>query len=73
MGPGFADELSAANLTALRCPASCAACPGWAGDGRTLWLIVLLTSLTSPVMVALSLKFLRGQEQDHAGAVSFKL
>ena len=63
VGTGFAEELAAANLTGLQsCPESCAACPGWAGDGRTLWLVVLLTSLSSPVMVALTLKFLRGQD-----------
>ena len=61
--PGFATELAAANLTGLQsCPESCAACPGWTGDGKTLWLIVLLTSLSSPIMVALTLKFLRGDD-----------
>ena len=71
VGTGFAEGLSAANLTGLQnCPESCAACPGWTGDGRTLWLIVLLTSLSSPVMVALTLNFLRGREATTAPAAA---
>ena len=33
-----------------------------AQDGATLWLIVLITSLSSPLMVVLTLRFLRGPE-----------
>ena len=77
VGTGFAEQLSAANLTDLTglrsCPQSCAACPGWAGDGRTLWLIVLLTSLSSPVMVTLTLNFLRGREATAAPAAAAAL
>jgi len=77
VGTGFAEELSAANLTDLTglrsCPESCAACPGWTGDGRTLWLVVLLTSLSSPVMVALTLNFLRGREATAAPAAAAAL
>ena len=32
-----------------------------AGDARSAWLIVLLTSLVSPILVVLTLPFLRGR------------
>ncbi len=62
VGKDFAPELSGANASSLACPDSCEACPGWTGDGATLWLIVLITSLSSPLMIALTLRFLRGPE-----------
>jgi len=64
VGHGFAPELSGADLASLVCPDSCQACPGWTGDGQTLWFIVLVTSLTSPLMVVLTLRFLRGPDED---------
>lgn len=45
---------------ALHCPHTCVECPGWSSDAAEMWLIVLLLSLTTPVLVTLSLRFLRG-------------
>ena len=39
-------------------------CPGWEGNPTIMWLIVLATSLSSPLMVALTLRFLRGTVDD---------
>eukprot|EP00965_Chrysotila_dentata_P045722 1518592-Pleurochrysis_carterae.AAC.3 len=41
------------------CPSTCQECPGWEGGATTMWLIVLLTSVSSPLLVALTLRFLR--------------
>ncbi len=44
------------------CPAACPACPGFrdtAPDPRTVWLVVLALSLTSPVLIVAGLPFLR--------------
>ena len=44
------------------CPAVCPACPGFsesAPDPRTVWLVVLALSLTSPLLVVAGLPFLR--------------
>ena len=44
------------------CPAACPACPGFlasAPDPRTVWLVVLALSLTSPLLVVAGLPFLR--------------
>ena len=43
----------------LECPSTCQLCPGWEGDAKLMWTIVLLSSISSPVMVQLSLKYLR--------------
>ena len=42
------------------CPRTCQVCPGWSGDAATMWAVVLLTSLTSPILVWIGLPFLRG-------------
>ena len=52
----------------LHCPRTCLACPGWESHADTLWLVVLLSSFTSPVMIMLSLKFLKGDEPDATAA-----
>ena len=44
------------------CAAACPACPGFlasAPDPRTVWLVVLALSLTSPLLVVAGLPFLR--------------
>ena len=44
------------------CPAACPACPGFsdtAPDPRTVWLVVLALSLTSPLLIVAGLPFLR--------------
>ena len=44
------------------CPAACPACPGFsesAPDPRTVWLVVLALSLTSPLLIVTGLPFLR--------------
>ena len=44
------------------CPVACPACPGFlasAPDPRTVWLVVLALSLTSPLLVVAGLPFLR--------------
>ena len=44
------------------CPAACPACPGFsdtAPDPRTVWLVVLALSLTSPILIVAGLPFLR--------------
>ena len=56
----------------LHCPSTCRECPGWEGSlelGRSLWLIVLLTSLSSPIAVWLCLPFIRGDECKVCGSV----
>ena len=45
----------------LRCPETCLECPGWVGDARTMWGIVWLTSLSSPLLVWAFLPYLRGR------------
>ena len=44
------------------CPVTCHDCPGWEEDSspRTLWLMMLLVSLVSPLLVWLFLPFLTG-------------
>jgi len=59
-GRGFSPALTAANLSSLHCPASCRECTGWKGEPRLMWLVVLLTSVSSPLMVACTLPYLRG-------------
>jgi len=48
-----------ADGSGLECPSTCQQCPGWEGDAKLMWTIVLLSSISSPVMVQLSLKYLR--------------
>ena len=43
------------------CPETCRECPGWEGDARTMWGIVWLTSVTSPLCVWACLPYLRGR------------
>lgn len=55
-----------ANASApVQCPTSCRECPDWTGSaelGRQLWIVVLLTSLSSPLLLYICLPFLRGDE-----------
>jgi hypothetical protein len=44
-----------------RCPSTCLECPGWQSHASEMWYIVLLCSISSPMMVSLSLRFLRGE------------
>lgn len=66
IGDGYGSELhhrlgsGEGMFHGLNCPSTCVQCPGWEGHADLMWLIVLLSSVTSPVLVHLSLKFLRG-------------
>ncbi|EOD28069.1 hypothetical protein EMIHUDRAFT_235276 [Emiliania huxleyi CCMP1516] len=45
----------------LQCPSTCVECPGWESHASEMWFIVLICSISSPLMVSLSLRFLRGE------------
>ena len=34
---------------------------GWSGDAESMWLVVMLTSMLSPLLVWILLPFLRGE------------
>ena len=52
-------------VSELHCPSTCRDCPGWEGHADTMWLIVLISSISSPLMIMLSIRFLRGDAQAH--------
>jgi len=66
--PGHSMSMIAPHEAGLHCPTHCHQCPGWQGDPRTMWMIVLVSSISSPVMVMLSLPFLRGAEKSDTRA-----
>ena len=66
VGGDYTPQLISADRQSLHCPKTCVQCPGWEGHADAMWLIVLLSSVSSPIMVMLSLKFLRG-DGDAAG------
>lgn len=45
------------------CPTTCRTCPGWSipGGGRTLWLVLTCFCTTGPLLVWVTLPFLRGE------------
>ena len=47
-----------------RAERTCEDCPGWHDNADVMWLIVLVSSISSPVMVMLSLRFLKGDRDD---------
>jgi len=67
VGGDFSAALNAPNVTLLHCPDSCQACPGWESQPATMWLIVLVTSVSSPLMVAFTVRFLRGEGEGDTG------
>ena len=64
VGSQYSPQLAATSASQLSCPATCVACPGWEGHADVMWLIVLLSSISSPIMVTLTLRFLRGDPPD---------
>ena len=62
VGKDYSPLLHAASASALHCPDTCRTCPGWEGHADVMWLIVLISSLTSPVLVMLTIRFLRDGE-----------
>ena len=59
VGPEYSSALVAPHFEGLHCPTDCHGCPGWEGHAQTMWLIVLVSSLSSPILVSASLRFLR--------------
>ena len=62
VGGDYSPQLHTHNHTYLTCPATCRQCPGWEAHADVMWLIVFLSSISSPIMVMLSLRFLRGDD-----------
>ncbi|KAL3902266.1 MAG: hypothetical protein SGPRY_012135, partial [Prymnesium sp.] len=58
-GGHFSEALSSTNATALQCPSTCLECPGWQDHAQVMWMSVFLLSVASPVLVQLSLPYLR--------------
>jgi len=52
----------------LQCPSTCVECPGWESHASEMWFIVLICSISSPLMVSLSLRFLRGEDDKATSA-----
>ena len=44
------------------CPRTCQECPGYESNVRVLWMLLLATSLLTPVLVCLLLPFFRGDK-----------
>ena len=63
-GSMYAPELVARSADELHCPSTCKECPGWEGHADVMWLIVLISSVSSPIMVMGTLRFLRGEGDD---------
>uniref|UniRef100_A0A7S4B3F4 Major facilitator superfamily (MFS) profile domain-containing protein n=1 Tax=Chrysotila carterae TaxID=13221 RepID=A0A7S4B3F4_CHRCT len=65
-------ELFNSSLTMeATCPRSCAECPGWHSDATSMFTIILLLALSSPVLMYACLPFLRsrgGRKSDAAPA-----
>jgi len=59
----YSPLLHAESASLLHCPSTCRQCPGWDSQTATMWLIVFFSSVSSPIMVMLSLRFLRGDGQ----------
>lgn len=64
IGGSFDPGLVGTTAAELDCPATCQQCPGWSGDASTMWQIVLWTSVSSPLMVMLTLRWLRADGAD---------
>ena len=72
VGDGFSAALIANGSAPLTCPhRGCHGCPGWDGErlASTLWLVVLLMSVTSPMAVMACLPFLRGERGSGPGPI----
>ena len=53
---------------AVVCPTTCHQCPGWSlpGGGRELWIVLLVFSLTGPLLAWAALPFLRDESAGRA-------
>ena len=64
VGGQYSPLLHSQDRDSLHCPQTCEDCPGWKDNADVMWLIVLVSSISSPVMVMLSLRFLKGDAAD---------
>lgn len=55
---------TSARWDGMPCPTTCFDCPGWESYARTLWGIILATSMISPVMMCLCLPFLMDKKEE---------
>jgi len=55
----YSPAMIAPHGSGLHCPTHCHQCPGWSGSAQTMWMIVLISSISSPILVSLSVRFLR--------------
>ena len=60
VGGAYSPWLVGPDPAALHCPVTCVECPNWESHADAMWLIVLVSSVSSPLMVMLTLRFLRG-------------
>ena len=63
VGGDYSPALHGASAAQLACPETCRECPGWESHAETMWLIVFLSSISSPIMVMLSVRFLKGDDE----------
>ncbi|KAL1500034.1 hypothetical protein AB1Y20_012711 [Prymnesium parvum] len=59
VGLKYSPELISSDPASLQCPSTCVQCPGWQDGAQTMWLTVFLFSVASPIMVQLSLPYLK--------------
>ncbi|KAL1511879.1 hypothetical protein AB1Y20_005161 [Prymnesium parvum] len=62
LGGRYGEGLLSHNASELVCPSNCVQCPGYDDSAQVMWITVFVFSIISPVMVQLSLPYLRSVE-----------